>query len=181
MSGSSILSATAAELRSAFDRERTFPLSREEAQKTESLIGIRVSGDAYAMRVAEVTSLCTDRKIVRLPSAMPELLGLAGIRGVVVPVYSLAALLGYQSGPEGVRWLALCGIEEPIVFAFSGFEGYTRVLQSELYPAEKNDAVRTFVTHVVRTPEIVRAVLSIPLFRQAIQARCYRRSVSKEQ
>lgn len=181
MSVSPAFLASAAELRSAFDRERAVPFSTADGQRTESLIGLRISGDAYALRIAEITSLCTDRKIVSLPAALSGLLGVAGIRGAIVPVYSIAALLGYRDDPTHVRWLALCGIEEPIAFAFSGFEGYTRVLQSQLHPAEKNDAARTFVTHVARTEQMVRAVVSIPLFRQAIQERCSQTSVPKEQ
>lgn len=180
MSVSPAISVTAAELRAAFDHERTIPFSTGDQQRTESLIGLRVSGDAYALRVSEVTSLCTDRKIVSLPRAVPGLLGVAGIRAVVVPVYSIAALLGYADESSGVRWLALCGVEEPIALAFSGFEGYTRVLQSQLHPAEKNDAARTFVTHVARAERMVRAVVSIPLFRKAIQERCRNASVPKE-
>ncbi|MGB2590079.1 MAG: chemotaxis protein CheW [Candidatus Acidiferrum sp.] len=180
MSSSSRSSVTAAKLRSAFDRERALPLSSDAREQTENLIAIRVSRDAYALRVAEISGFATDRGIVAFPSPIRELLGVAAVRGVLVPVYSLAGLLGYGEESGDARWLALCGTEEPFALAFSGFEGYSRIAHTQLCPAEKRDATRTFVTHVARTPEMVRAVISIPLFRQAIRERCRSGSVSKE-
>ena len=180
MTSPSSSSAIAAELRIAFDRERAAPFSSIASVQTENLIGVRVSRDAYAIRVSEISGLVTDRKIIALPSSLPELLGLSGIRGALVPVYSLAALLGYGAESGAVRWLVLCGTEEPFALAFSGFEGYARVAQAQLYSAEQKDVTRTFVTHVARTAEMVRAVVSIPNFRQAIQERRGKNGVPKE-
>jgi chemotaxis signal transduction protein len=146
----------------------------------ENLIAIRVSGDAYAIRVSEISGLANDRKIVALPSAVPELLGVAGIRGGLVPVYSLAALLGYSTEADQGRWLALSGGEEPVGLAFSAFEGYVRVPQAQIYTADQKDAVRTHVKHVVRAAAMVRAVVSVPLIREMIQRLCGKESESKE-
>jgi chemotaxis signal transduction protein len=144
-------------------------------------LAVRVARDAYAIRVSEISGISTDRKVVALPSPIPELLGVAGLRGAIVPVYSLAALLGYGREAGQVRWLVLCGTDEPFALAFSGLEGYLRVPQAELYAAEQKDVTRTFVTYVARATEMVRAVVSIPLLRHAIQERCRINSVPKEQ
>ena len=67
-------------------------------------------GAPFAFRLAEIAGVAVDRKLTSLPSPVPELLGLAGLRGRLVPVYSLTALLG--GTPEGTagRWLVLdCG------------------------------------------------------------------------
>jgi chemotaxis signal transduction protein len=177
------LSATTArveELRSAFDRERAAPSSSGTEIRTESLLAIRVSRDAYAIRVSEISGLATDRKIVAFPSPISELLGVAGIRGALVPVYSLAGLLGYGAESGQVRWLALCGTEEPFALAFSDFEGYVRIPQAQLYAAEQKDVTRTHVTHVARAIDMIRSVVSIPLLRETIQGRCRNNSVPKE-
>jgi purine-binding chemotaxis protein CheW len=130
--------------------------------------------------VSEISGLATDRKIVAFPSLIPELLGVAGIRGALVPVYSLAMLLGYSAETERTRWLALYGTEDPIALAFGEFEGYVRVSRAQLYLAEQKNVARTHVQQVVRATDLIRAVVSIPLIRKTIQRRCGNVGVSKE-
>jgi len=175
------MTAKVEELRRVFDRARALPFSSGEAEKSESLLNVRVSRDAYSLRVSEISGLAAGKKIAGLPSPLSEMLGLAGIRGALVPVYSLAALLGYGADAEQTRWLILCASEEPFALALNEFEGYVRVPLEDLHAAEKKDAARTHVTHVARTHELARAVISIPLIREAIQRRCKTNGVSKEQ
>jgi chemotaxis signal transduction protein len=170
----------AAELRDAFDRARAIPFASQAGERMESLLAIRVCGDPYAVRISEISGLANDRKIVALPSAMPELIGLAGIRGALIPVYSLASLLGYSAEVVPGRWLALSGTGEPVGLVFSQFEGYAMVPYSQVYAAERKDETRTHVTHVVHTADVVRAVISIPLIHEVIQRRCGKQSKSKE-
>ncbi len=155
------------ELRGQFDQSFAAP-PRTDLEQLETLIAIRVAGDPYALRIGEINSLASDRKIVPLPSATPELLGAAGVRGAVVPVFSLAALLGYGLGLGSARWLALCGTDEPLALAFSDFEGCVQVVRDQL------------VNDVARTPELVRTVLSIPSLVEEIKERSGRRRASKE-
>ncbi|HYL62684.1 MAG TPA: chemotaxis protein CheW [Candidatus Methylomirabilis sp.] len=176
----SAITAKVAELRRVFDEARAAPFSSGAAELTEDLLAIRVSRDAYAVKASEISGLATDRKIVPLPSPIPELLGVAGIRGALVPVYSLAMLLGYNADTERTRWLALCGSEDPVALAFSEFDGYVRIPVTQLYAAEQKDVARTHVQQVVRATDMVRAVVSIPLIRETIQRRCGNDGVSKE-
>lgn len=180
MTTPSFITAQAAELRSVFDKARALPFTLSREEQAESLLAIRVSQDAYAVRVNEISGLVTDRKIVPFPSPIPELLGVAGIRGALVPVYSLAALLGYGAEAGQVRWLALCGTEEPLALAFGGFEGYTQIPLGQLYSAGQKDVSRMYVTHVAQVTNSVRAVVSIPLIRKAIQEHCRSGRVHKE-
>lgn len=179
MSASAPVSEKVAELRRAFDEARAIPFP-EGAKEAESLLAIRISGNAYAIKVSEIAGLATNRKIVPVPGPIPELLGLAGIRGTLVPVYSLDALLGYGSEAEQPGWLALCGTEDCFALAFHEFEGYLRIAQEELYPVEQKDALRTHVKEVARGPGAVRAVVSIALLRESIRERCRRNAVRKE-
>jgi purine-binding chemotaxis protein CheW len=170
----------AAELRNAFDRARAIPFSSEAVEQIENLLAIRVCGDAFAIRLSEISGLATDRKIVALPSSIPELLGVAAIRGQLVPVYSLAALLGYSANADQGRWLALCGAQEPVGLAINDFEGYLPAPVSHIYAADKKKVVSAHVTHLMRTPDMVRAIVSIPLLVAVIQRRCRDASDSKE-
>jgi chemotaxis signal transduction protein len=170
----------AAELRDAFDRARAIPFSSQTFERIEDLLAIRVSGDAFAIRLGEISSLATDKKIVAFPSPIPELLGVAGIRGRLVPVYSLAALLGYSASTVRGRWLALCGAEELVGLAIDNFEGYLRVPLAQVYAAEQQDLVSAHLKHVVRVADTVRAVISIPLIIGVIQRRCGNANEPKE-
>ncbi len=180
MTSLSPIAARVAELRRTFDQARAVPSSSAGDIQAESLLAIRVSRDAYAIRVSEISGLATDRKIVAFPSLIPELLGVAGIRGSLVPVYSLAGLLGYGGETGQVRWLVLCGTEEPFALAFNDFEGYLQMPRTLLHQAEQKDVTRTHVTHVARATDMVRAVVSIPLLRETIQERCRKNGVPKE-
>jgi chemotaxis signal transduction protein len=174
------IASKAAELRNAFDRARAIPFSTEAVERVESLLSIRVSGDPYAIRVSEISGLASDRKVVAFPSSIPELLGVASIRGGLVSVYSLAALLGYSREADQARWLVLCGAEEPVGLAFSDLEGYLRVPLTQVYATDQRDAPRAHVKHVMRAADLVCAVVSIPDMVELIKRRCDKSRVSKE-
>jgi chemotaxis signal transduction protein len=83
-------------LRSAFDEAFSLaPVATPES--FEDLLVIRVAGAPYSLRARQITGLVASRRIVPLPSATPQLLGVAGHRGALVLVYSLAALLGHRA------------------------------------------------------------------------------------
>jgi chemotaxis signal transduction protein len=169
-----------AELRDAFDQTYAIPAVSQAAEQTENLLSIRVARDPYAIKISEISGLANDKRTVAFPSPVPELLGVAGIRGGLVPVYSLAALLGYSQDEGEARWLALCGSEEPVGLAFSNFEGYLRVPLTQVYAAKQKDATPAHVKYVLRTADMVRAVVSIPYLVEMIKRRCNESRVSKE-
>lgn len=168
------------ELRNAFDRERALPLSSNTEQVTENLLAVRLDRSAYAIRVSEITGIAINRRIVGLPTRVSGLLGLAGVRGTLVPVYSLAALLGHDLEREQSRWLALCETDECFGLAFAELEGYLQIPVAHIYPAQQNETSIAHVTHVVQTADGARAVISVPLLAKTIQERCGGRSVPKE-
>jgi purine-binding chemotaxis protein CheW len=180
MTEPSAIASSAAELRNAFDRARASPLSTHAVEQVEGLLSIRVSGDPYAIRVSEISGLANDRKVVAFPSSIPELLGVAGIRGGLVSVYSLAALLGYGPEADNPRWLILCQAEEPVGLAFSAFEGYIHVPATEVYATSQRGAARGHVKHVLRTADLVCSVVSIPDILELIKRRCDTSRPSKE-
>jgi purine-binding chemotaxis protein CheW len=168
-----------ADLRRAFDH--TFASPRGQARdEVEQLLAIRVAGHPCALKVREIAGLATGRRIVSLPSQLPELLGIAGIRGALVPVYGLSALLGYDQGTAQHRWLVQCGTEEPIALAFEEFEGHLRAPRSDVYVANRTEAARRHVKEVVRAGAMVRAVVDIASVVEAVKARGRPGNPSKE-
>lgn len=139
------LRARLLDLRQSFDQafsEREV----ERAEATFALLAIRVGRERYALRLSDIGGLEADRTLTRVPSDHPELLGIAGVRGVVVAVFDLATLLDLPR-PESPRWLVLAK-GAPLAFAFSAFEGQLVVPAAAFASAEEGRAGR--VRNVVR-------------------------------
>jgi chemotaxis signal transduction protein len=158
-----------ADLRSAFDRAFGEPPA-VATTITEDLLGIRIAGDPYALVVSELSGVVSGRKVVALPSRRAELLGVAGIRGGVVPVYALAGLLGYDAAPSAAAWLALCGSTDPVALAFDQLEGFLRVPRADLHATDRAETARRHVTQVVRVAGITRRVIDTRSTLAALQS-----------
>lgn len=112
------------------------------------LLAIRVGSEPYALRLAELSGLQLRRKIVPLPGADGALLGIGGYRGHLVPIYSLAGLLGYGEMTGENRWLAFYGQEQPLALAFAAFTGHHRAAISalrRLHSGERHEALDEIV------------------------------------
>jgi purine-binding chemotaxis protein CheW len=120
----------AAALRRAFDEAFASPAGGARAE-VEDFLAIRVAGEAYAFRLAGIAGLYADRPIVPLPEAASELLGIAGLRGSLVAVYDLRALLGAPRG-ETPRWIALAASERTVGLAFDELEGFLHLAPADL-------------------------------------------------
>lgn len=115
-------------LKEEFDRGFAAPLGAEEA--IDDLLAVRVGGDRYAFRILDVVGLVADRRAVPVPSASAGFLGVMGLRGIVVAVWSLGALLGYGAEPTAPRWTVLVGSKTAapdFALAVEHFDGHLRV------------------------------------------------------
>lgn len=123
------LSVTASDLREAFDQGFSLPVADASAGvAVEDYLAIRVAGEAQLLSLSEVASLLPLRSVTRLPSPLPALLGIAGYRGSIVPVYDLGALLGYPPAVQAEappRWMVIAAAQ-PVGLAFETFEGHWR-------------------------------------------------------
>jgi chemotaxis signal transduction protein len=182
MSDLSPITKSVADLRNAFDRPYSLPPASYEGERLENLLAMRLAGKPYALRVTEIGGLANNRKTVSIPSPIPELLGVAGVRGGLVPVYSLAALLGYAQDVASARWLALCGAENQVALSFSDLEGYLRVPAAQVYAADQENIPtgRGVFKDVARVGDLVRPVVSIPALVEMIQRRCGEARSSKQ-
>lgn len=157
------VSARAAELARAFDRSFTEPV-RPVSDDFDDFLAIRAGGAVYAIRVRDVAGLTVDRKIVPLPTSEPALLGIAGLRGGVVPVYSLATLLGGAPIAEAPRWLLLVGAGAPLGFAFDQFDGYVRVPHAEV-----SSGGEAAMHESVRIADVWRGIADIAALAETIK------------
>src|SRR5882757_7001907 len=113
----------AQELRRDFDRSFADP-PRADTAAQEDLLAIRLGAQGFAMRLSEIAGLFADKKVTRVPSANSALLGIAGFRGAIVPVYDLQTLLGHSDG-QTPRWLVIAAAA-PVALAFTTFESQLR-------------------------------------------------------
>ena len=147
-------------LRRAFDSSfASAPLDR--VTQLQDFLALRIGGDSYALRVREISGFAAAGKIVPLPSQVPGILGIAGAKGVLVPTFSLASLLGYARSSDTPRWLALIGTSETVALAFGEFEGYLRVPPSDVFTPEKTGVDRNFIDSAIRAGNVVRSIISV--------------------
>lgn len=164
------LETRAAELRSAFDRSFALPPS-ESSVAMEDVLSIRVAGAAYAIRLREIAGIVARRKLTPVPAAASHLLGVAGIRGAILPVFDLASVLGHGPTLDSPRWTVLCGLDEPLGLGFSEFEGYLRTPWSSFHADDAGAGDRGFVREVVRTETGVLPVIEIPAVIASLKSR----------
>jgi len=141
------LSQRAAQLRHDFDRTFAEP-SRTRQAVSVNLLAIRLGGELYALHLSAVTGLFADKKLTRLPQAVPEFLGIAGFRGSVVPVYDLRVLLGCDAGAPP-RWLVVAATH-PVGLAFDALDGTVRLPLDAVAPQGPGESTRPHVRELVR-------------------------------
>jgi chemotaxis signal transduction protein len=157
-------------LRRAFDQSfATAPGTETDTAGVENLLAIRVGSHPYVLRLAEVSGLFADKKITWLPSPLPELRGIAGLRGMVLPVYDLGMLLG-SARAAAPRWL-LVTATTPVGLAFDGFDGYLSVRPETIVPEVRAEARERHVREVVRTVDVVRPLVSLTSVLESIKSR----------
>ena len=118
------LSAKARELREAFDAAFARPPSPPPPATIAVLI-VRVGGELLAVKRAELTGFVRGENLAPAPGRTPAFLGLAGLRGELHPVWSLALLLDRAPPPgASVRWLLLATAPggAPCALACEAFE-----------------------------------------------------------
>jgi chemotaxis signal transduction protein len=154
-----------AELRRAFDR--TFQLPYQLTTKSvEPMIAFRTAGVALAVRVQHITGVIKRGVILPVPSIVPELLGVAAVRGLLVPVFNLAALLVLPPSGEP-QWFLLVNRETPIAFAFDGLEGRVEVDRAHLY-VDETSSQRKHIHQLAEVGSTVRAVIDVLGLMEAI-------------
>jgi chemotaxis signal transduction protein len=143
------------------------------ASSPEKLLAIRLNDARYAVRIAEIGGLYVDRRIMPLPTQVPELIGMAGFRGQIAPVYDLAALLGYarQTSP---RWLILLRQRETIALAFDAFEAHFAVapelvLRTQQAADAVPNAARPHLNEAVRTEHALLPIINLSSLLETIR------------
>jgi purine-binding chemotaxis protein CheW len=169
---------TAPELRQEFDAL----FARAPQPKSgdfEDFLIIGLGGTAYAVRMTDTSGLFRNKKITPLPSPMPGLMGIAGFRGAVVPVYNLGVLMGRANATS--EWLFLT--RSNVAFAFDELDAYTRISHDAIFPASASihgEAPGAHVGEAVRIDGTIRPIANLASILASIRAQL-RPGVSKKE
>ncbi|WP_433203983.1 chemotaxis protein CheW [Dactylosporangium sp. CS-047395] len=162
-----------AELRDEFDKSFADP-PRSAVAGHDDLLAIRAGGVRYALRLTQAAGLFPDRPVTRLPGPLGALLGVAGFRGAIVPVYDLAAVLGaaaMSAGEEdGARWLVLAAGQPAVALAFAGLDGHLRVPSDALIEEADGHGPHGCLRGIVPLPDGARPIVDVPSVRAAVRA-----------
>ena len=154
-----------AELRRAFDRAfADAPTS--QVTELQDLLDIRLGTTPYALRVAEISGIVADMKVTPVPTRVAELLGIAGFRGSLLPVYDLRALVGHRASTPP-RWVAIAA-GNSLGVAFDRFEGHMRVAEDAMVPHVGHENAVRHVRDVVRIDGLVRPIISITSLLESV-------------
>jgi chemotaxis signal transduction protein len=157
-----------AELQRDFDR--TFAAApATDLGEFEDVLTVRIGGDPYALRASEISGLFAGRRVVPFPTRRVDLLGMAGIRSALVPIYGLSLVLGYGRSDRATPWIAVCDKSDPVGLAFEDFESFVRVPRAAVHARGQEGSTWKHVTNVVRIAEETRPLLDVDLILQALK------------
>jgi len=162
------------QLRDGFDRGFAVAPRPPEPEHSDFLC-IRVGGDPSAIPLGDIASLQADLRVVALPARAPELLGVAAIRGAVIPIYDLRVAFGV-TGSGVPRWIVVV-CDGLAGFGFDGYEGHARIADRSISAAPPGGHVRGQFT-LDGQP---RSVVDLRSVRAAIETRWPARGIAKDE
>lgn len=121
------------------------------------MLAITLCDRPHVIRLGEISGVYAARPMASLPGASPVLLGLMGIRGALIPVYSLSALLGLD-GTRTPRWIVMRRASPAVGFGVDSVQGILRAADSALVP---DAAARPPLAGVVRLGDHLRPLVSL--------------------
>ena len=142
--------------------DQSFALPRSGAAPArQDFIAVRIRDDPHVLRLRQLAELRCGLAVTRLPGSPAELLGLANLKGAVVPVYDLGLLLGYPPGTMKADWYVLAAMA-PVAFAFDAFDGHLRLSGDISAVSDEGDDRRPYADQILRTADRVLPIIDLP-------------------
>ena len=104
----------------------------------EDLLVFRLAGESLGLRLVAVAEIIRPPDLAHMPLVPPSLLGLANLRGIVMPVVSLRALLHLPdvAADKSTRVIVMRG-DTPVGFVVDGIHRLLAIATDQI---EKDDA-----------------------------------------
>ncbi len=158
-------------LRQEFDRAFAVPMG-EQRKSPHNYLACKVGAESLAIPLPELSGLQRRGKVVPLRGSVSGLLGVAGIRSRLIPVYQLGALLGLRGSGRVEPWWAVCGTTEPVGLAFDEFEGYLQASAEDRRPrADAHGPSAQFLRELLVAGGQQRPILHMASLIQSIRHR----------
>ena len=150
-----------------------------KTSEDQRFLTFKSEGRFYAMPAASVSEVVRMPSLARVPQAPRSLMGLANLRGSVLPVASVRALLGRQEVATTLasRLIILDGAS-PVALAVDEVSNLVRVAPGKIMTAEADIASETgeHLSGVFEIDSGVTKILDIPeLLRRAFEHNASRR------
>ena len=139
------------------------------AKSDDRFLTFKSEGRFYALPAQSVSEVARMPPVARVPQAPPSLLGLANLRGAVLPVASVRALLGHANAAttNSSRLIVLEGAS-PVALAVDEVSNLVRIAPEKLKTAEADIASESgehlrgvfesnsHITKILDIPELLR-------------------------
>lgn len=104
----------------------------------DQVLTFRVGEAELAARVTDIRQVFRDAKVTRVPLAPPSLTGVASLRGAIVPVVSVAKLMGLADAPRGPDTrLVLLDLADPVAIVVDAVGALDRLHRADSPASEK--------------------------------------------
>lgn len=157
------MTAKVLEMRQAFDAgfARPFELELEQKQGAPALV-IGLGASKWLVRLRDIMGVARARPPLPVPGGSSALLGLTGVRGALVPVYSMAVLLGLAEGPKvDAIWLALVAHGGTLGLAFDALVRHASLAEDQVHFASSGSAVCQLGDEQLPIIDVMAVVASI--------------------
>lgn len=81
---------------------------------TQSFLTVHVGDERFAFPTSDIAEVIRPPAVTRVPLGPPSLLGVANLRGAVMPVISLRGLLGQEGGPSSKSRVVVLDRGDPV-------------------------------------------------------------------
>jgi len=146
-------------------RENLSETGPEAAQTQEiEMLSFRLSGEDYAVMVADVQEVLKIRELTRVPNAPDFILGVTSLRGTILPVIDLCTRLGLKPAErnEKARIIVISTDDEDVGLIVDRVNSVIRVLPQEIKPAPEHVEQGADLLHgIVRQGDKLYIVLDL--------------------
>jgi purine-binding chemotaxis protein CheW len=150
------------------DSEKTVTPVEKGPEETETqeieMLSFRLSGEEYAVMVADVREVLKIRELTRVPNAPDYILGVTSLRGTMLPVIDLCTRLGLKPAErnEKARIIVISTDDEDVGLIVDRVNSVIRVLPEAIKPAPEHvEQGADFLRGIVRQGDKLYIVLDL--------------------
>jgi len=118
-----------------------------ETEKEWTGMAFRVASELYIADRNSIREIMTPVPLAQLPGAKPWLIGVANVRGQLIPVTDLAAFAGLEPIQAGrsTRLIRINHDRNPVGLLIDEVRGFRRIHEAERESAPRESALRAWV------------------------------------